>query len=174
MTNLSHFLVAGLVSFKLTYNTPFAVTVAIGGVLPDYLEFAVLPRRKPGLLNDPLRDYVFRKIHRKLTHWFLPYIVLAILCVAMTPEIFNYLKLDSPKDYRTAFTFMLSGCKPAGSFIGLGISLGAFLHILLDSLSGKVPGLSPFSRKLGVNWIKTGSIQEFLFLVIVGAFAFFL
>lgn len=174
MTNLSHFLIAGLVSFKLTHNTPFAITVATGSVLPDYLELAVLPRRKQNFPSDPLRDYVFNKIHRKLTHWFLLYTVVAVLCVAVTPKVLSYIKLNGLEDYRTVLVFMLSGCKSAGSFVGLGISLGALSHILLDSLSGKVPSLSPFSRRVGVNWIRTGSVQEFLFLVTVGAFVLLL
>lgn len=130
----NHKLVTTVVVFAVTGNLLYAAYSYLGSVLPDRLE------GKPP--KETKAYWQWRSKHRQTTHWTLPY--LAIIAILM------YLHDSS----------ILTGWAWQGALIPLFVSVGALLHIVEDSICGKVP-LIWRKRKIGIKLFKVGSVWEY-------------
>jgi len=159
MTWKSHRIVTLSFVYLVTGNLLWAFLSAIGSCIPDQIELAVY------------KNKAFAKDHhRKTSHWFLPYILLALL--ALTLSCYSGLLLWSASlqindivSWFTKWDFPFSKF-PLWAWISLTIAwlaIGAICHILEDAISGKVPGLNPNKRTIGIRLFKTGSIKEYIF-----------
>lgn len=89
-------------------------------------------------------DFFFQKFHRKLSHWWVLYVVL--IYVAYNVYLFSV--------YINQAIFY--------------ISIGALLHIICDSLTKSgVPLFNPFKQDFRIGLFKTGSPVEYLLVTVV-------
>jgi hypothetical protein len=148
------------------------ILTGLGSIFPDYIELALLPKRKKNdFVNQYVRAYIFGKIHRKLFHWFVPYVIVAVIAVTVEPDILRYVnagKVDSVSSIIISHLF--SDYRLLISYSIFFFSLGVISHIALDSLSGKVPSINPFCKNFGISLIKTRSISEVLFSTLLISF----
>ena len=174
MTNLSHFFITTTVSYKLTHNTMLCILTGLGSIFPDYIELALLPKRKKDdFINHYVRGYVFSKIHRKLFHWFVPYVVVAVIAVIVEPDILRYVIAGKADSVSSIISHLFSNYRLLINYSTFFFSLGVISHIALDSLSGKVPSINPFCKNFGISLIKTRSISEALFSTLLISFLLF-
>lgn len=115
----------------------------VGAVLPDMIDHKIAGKGRN-------RQKIFNKIHRGASHWFGWYVAL-LLC---------------------GFALHLA---PRETDIVLGLAFGALAHIALDMLTPSgVPLIPPFpflagfkgKARISLNMCSTGSIQEYVFLVV--------
>ncbi len=151
MTWFSHKILSGSLVYAATGSNVAAFFAALGSVLPDAME---------GFPNTG--NYrTWRKKHRQLTHWFVPYIVVVVILFFfansqgvqyMAPsKILRILRFSSNIQYSLiAYIF--------GFF-----AFGAFLHCFEDALCGTIPALNPSSR-FGIKLFPVRSPMEY-FLV---------
>ncbi|MBS4040100.1 MAG: metal-dependent hydrolase [Flavobacteriales bacterium] len=157
----SHKLLTGAITFAITGNPITTALTTLGSVFPDVVEG--FPSQ--GNYNS------WRKRHRKLSHWFIPYLMAAMLCYLYSyhggianidinhisfPDLFNLL-LHQPEDFSTYF--------PLLAYLVSLFSLGALCHILQDMLCGKVPFLDPDKQEIGYKLFHVGSWQEYALVI---------
>lgn len=150
MTWFSHKILTGSFIFAVTGSGVAALCAAVGSVLPDAME------GMPTAGNYRR----WRKNHRQLTHWFVPYIIAALL-------LFNYASSHGVKniDIHTALKFFRFEYAAIASFFAF-IAFGACLHCLQDALCGTIPSLFP-STRIGVKLFTVRSFSEYVFVGIV-------
>ncbi|WP_423323976.1 metal-dependent hydrolase [Deferribacter abyssi] len=116
------------------------VGVAIGSILPDIID----------MLFAGGNNYIFSKIHRKLSHWWVIYVGLIYL------------------SYKV---YLFS------EYINLAIyyvSIGAIVHIICDSLTiSGVPLLNPFKQHFRIGLFRTGSTMEYVIVTIITTILFY-
>ncbi len=147
---LNHEIVTGALAYGFTGgNLSSTLAAMAGGLFPDMLE-GMPPEDK-----NKLRKW--RAIHRGVSHWFVPYAVVAVTTIA------------SP-----VFHLFRGTSRHVLSLLGYS-ALGCLFHIAEDVLCGHVPSLNPCTR-IGVRFLKVGSPKEYLFsfslaaLLILGVF----
>lgn len=152
MTWVSHQSLTFSLILALTNNLLFAMVSAVGSILPDWME------GKGHKSQDPYMQERWRQNHRKLSHWFIPYVIFAFFSLA-------FFDTSSGKLYATQGlpTFFEMPQSFAFGWIGLALSVGAILHIVQDAISGKVPLLNPKKKSFGVRLIPTRSFKEGVF-----------
>lgn len=137
------------VAAAIALHMPPAGIAAVfaGAVLPDVIDFKLAGK-------GPQRQRNFNKIHRGISHWFGWYVLL-LLCAMLLP------------------------LAPRETDLALGMAFGALTHIALDMLTPSgVPLIPPVpmvgsakgSGRISLNLCSTGSIQEYIFLVVTMAF----
>ncbi len=130
----NHRLVTGVLVYAGTGNFLYAACSVIGSVLPDRLE-----GRPP---KEKKAYWKWRSKHRKNTHWMLPYVViLAFLMYFQESGILT----DFWQDILMLPFFVI---------------VGAILHILEDSICGKIP-LFTRKKNFGIRLFKVGSAWEY-------------
>jgi|WetSurMetagenome_2_1015567.scaffolds.fasta_scaffold19261_6 hypothetical protein len=152
MTWISHKLATGAVVFAVTGNPVPALFAAAGSIIPDALEG--FPKNES--------DYDrWRKNHRRMTHWFVPYMVIAavLYCVAFS---FGVRPLGTVSlSHFSSFAFFAN--KSLYGFLAYAFSymaIGAVLHCVQDALCGAVPSLNP-QKRVGTRFFYVGSFKEF-------------
>jgi inner membrane protein len=150
MTWKSHKLLTLVLVWAFTHNVFYSFIASVGAIIPDFLE-------GKGFLYDYEK---WMRAHRTYSHWFIPYAIIFLISLfGMGKETFILMKLDFlyfPSQERIALFFILSA-----------LSLGCFLHILEDAVSGKVPLWHPKKRVFGVRLIRTRSFLEYVFVFVV-------
>ncbi|MFN3995770.1 MAG: metal-dependent hydrolase [bacterium] len=118
----------------LATNDPVASFIsALGSTFPDYIE---------GYHKGRIPKY-----HRTISHWFVWYIIL-------TAFFFLLAKGNvSLKEFNFIFN-MYS--------IAFWYFFGAFLHVIQDSITGKIPLFNPFVKDFSLKLFDTGSFYEYL------------
>jgi inner membrane protein len=161
LTWFSHKIFTGSIIYAVTGSSVAALFAAAGSVLPDALE---------GM--PTARNYGrWRKNHRQLTHWFVPYVILAALLLNLAHShgvkhidiriVLKFLRFELPGFEYAVIAYI------AGYF-----AIGAFLHCLEDALCGTVPSLIP-SRRVGIKLFTVRSLREFVFVGVVSAMLIF-
>jgi len=123
-----------IVNFTLvgavTCSLPAALCALLGAAFPDSSEWLLWGRNR-------------NRWHRRLTHWFVPWLALSLLCLDRagwrTPTLAG-LAEGSAGDLWACAGFWL---------------LGGLLHIALDACCGKVPLLLPWRRTFGAHLFRT-------------------
>ncbi len=140
----------------MTKDPVAAGCAVLGSTLPDAIEGLRSLRTK--------EDYIaWNRIHRKQSHWFVPYLVL--LCLSWSFSLFpNFLLSDLLpihviKFYKSDLTnlfFLKTGTLLFGWYL-----VGVLMHILEDAICGKVPFANPNKKDFGIRLFKTGSFTEY-------------
>ncbi len=145
---------AAAVAFKMP---PVAlVAVLAGAVLPD-----IIDRKAAALTRKPQRT--FQRIHRGVSHWYGWYLLLFLLGLwGSYDDLPHFL---GNKDIRETLILVC-----------LGIGFGGLTHVLLDMLTPMGVPLFPFvmGKRLSLSLCATGSIGEYIFLVVALCFLLFL
>lgn len=112
-------------------ETTTAILLSAGSVFPDIIDRGI----SFGI------EQLWQKAHRKISHWFILYLTLIILCVYA--------------EYYYPYYFFI----------------GALLHIYADALTvSGVPLFNPFQAGYGLKTAKTGRFSEYIFAgVMIGA-----
>lgn len=98
------------------------------------------------LPNKAEKSVMILTAHRGFTHSLVYAEVLCIMTCLISKYFFLY-----PKD------------------LGIGIGVGIVSHIVLDMLSGGAVVFAPFiNKRITISKIRTGSITELIFLVVMG------
>ena len=135
---MNHQILTGAVVYAASGNLLYAMYSMAGSILPDKLE---------GNPQTQRNYWKWRSRHRGTSHWPAPYLaVIALLLVASRQQIVPPFMWDL-------------------SLIGIYIMLGALLHILEDSVCGKVPLLRR-GQKIGIRLFSVGSVAEYLFVLL--------
>lgn len=139
---ISHQIVTGAVMYLATDSLLFSACGMVGAVLPDRLEGD--PRRA--------RDYwLWRRLHRGLSHWPGLYLFAIALVLSLRPA--GAMTADD------------------GAALCIAIMAGALLHIAEDALCGDVPLIFP-GEKIGLKLFKVGSFTEYFFAALIVLIAY--
>lgn len=132
----SHKTIGLSVALALGFEVYGVIGVTIGSILPDIIDMFISGG-----------GVFYRRIHRKLSHWWILYAVL--IYVAYNVYLFSV--------YINQAIFY--------------ISIGALLHIICDSLTKSgVPLINPFNQDFRIGLFATGSIVEYLLVTVITAF----
>ena len=175
MTGRGHRIVTFMATGALT-GSPLAATLGfLGSTLPDSLEYALFGRAR-------------NRFHRKLTHWFVPWLALVLFCLYRagwgldgTGGILRYgeLSVSLPRVVAGAAPDVLALASGDGRAVWACAAfwaLGPVLHILEDACCGKVPFLNPMRRGMGIHLFRMSSrmgemsVGEKLFALVVSLF----
>ena len=158
----------------ITGDPAGAFVSTLGSTLPDSVEgIGANPRkrRKVRLLNLS---------HRGVSHWYMVYLIpfLALLAIewGILPPLnyifYNLLSPNFPPANFLPSNFSLPSIFHSDFFSWQSLPpmisfffVGACLHILGDMLCGTVPGLTPYSRRVGIRLFKVNSLKETLLVV---------
>jgi len=133
---INHEIITGALVYAFSGGNLACTGAALGGaVFPDIIE-----GRPPVKEEDPENARKWQKRHRKLSHWFVPYSVTAIITV------FVYFLAPKGGFYLAPAGWSLAGC---------------ILHIAEDALCGYVPSLHP-AQRIGARLFYMGSPKEYL------------
>ena len=142
---------AGAIVFAFTGNPLPVIPAVLGSIIPDLLEG--MPDEE-----DPDQYNEWRKKHRRLTHWFVPYLtVFVVLYLFVSHKGISHLgygeiySLFHKREYLYAII----------AYILCFAALGGLIHIAADSICGKVPSVNPHKR-VGVKMFKVGSLLEYV------------
>ena len=147
MTWYSHKILTGSLVYATTGSKIASIFAAIGSVIPDAIE---------GYPNTG--NYrAWRKHHRQLSHWFVPYITISLLLIFSTHFLIfsNTCSLTFPRLFHINSNSLIY-------FFGLMI-FGAFLHCVEDAFCGTIPSLNPSSR-IGIHLFYVRSPKEYFFV----------
>ena len=134
---LNHGIVTGALVYGFTGGDfPSTLAAMAGGLFPDMLE------GRPQEDEDKLRNW--RAIHRGVSHWFVPY---ALIAATMTASSVFHLSKGTPWHVLSLLGYSALGC---------------LFHIAEDALCGHVPSLDP-RKRIGVRFFTVGSPKEYLF-----------
>lgn len=139
---ISHQIVTGAVIYLSTDSLLLTACGMVGAVLPDRLE------------GDPRRagDYwLWRRLHRGLSHWPGLYLFAIALVLSLRP-----VGAIAPGD---------------GTALFIAVMAGALLHIAEDALCGEVPLIFP-GEKIGLKLFKVGSFTEYFVAAGIVLFAY--
>lgn len=106
----------------------------LGSTFPDSVEYTLFGKRR-------------NRYHRRYTHWFVPWLGLALTCFYRSGWIIPRLSslidgFNADKDVWACAAFWFMGC---------------VLHIVEDSWCGTVPFLLPWKRSIGLHVFKMSS-----------------
>ena len=132
---VNHQLVTTVLVYAATDSILYAGYSFLGSVLPDILE-----GRPP---KESKAYWKWRSKHRKNTHWTVPYLAIIALLLYLNKEA------------------ILIGWYWEFAKIPLFVAVGSLLHILEDSICGKVPLFSR-KKKIGIKLFRVGSGREYL------------
>lgn len=150
---LNHELVTGSAVYALSGgNIIYTVAAMAGSIIPDYLE-GKSPEDK-----DEYRHW--RCLHRRWSHWFVPYAVLALVIIFYSSFGMNGSSLLD--------ALILGDGKAVCTVTGF-FGIGGILHIAEDFLCGKVPSLNP-RKRAGLKIFAVGSVRAYCFSLSIAAF----
>jgi len=163
-----HRLSAFAAVFLVTGDPVAALASTAGSTLPDSVEGI-------GARGNKRRVARYLNLsHRGISHWYMVYLLpfLALFAIdwgILSLPIFYFFPAFSfshfsfshhfPPDFFHFFSWQ--SLPPMLSFF----FMGACLHILGDTLCGTVPGLTPWSRRVGTRLFKVNSLRETLMVV---------
>ncbi len=140
-------------------GSPLAATFSfLGSTFPDSSEYVFFGKRR-------------NRYHRRYTHWFIPWLLMALVCFQRSGWIVPRLSVlvdgtNAHLDVWSCAGFWLMGC---------------VLHILEDAWCGTVPFLIPWKRSVGmhvfhmskkIGEMSRGEINFVLCCVVISLIAF--
>jgi len=155
---INHKAITFSVVYLLTGNFLSSCVAAAGSIIPDLLE-----GWKSKDKNTPLPKW-----HRTVTHWTLPYFLILLFSYLSFREV-NGINVTNLAFYVGE---MLSGTTRAPLYFALfWLSFGSLMHVIEDSLTGKVPLINPFKKSFTLKVMKTGSPAEYLLSLLLAGIA---
>lgn len=168
MTWMSHMVMTGLTMYAATRNPYVSAGVAVFSITPDAVEGPIW--------NYPFK-WLYRAQHRHLSHWFIIYLIMALIAghglMSYGVDLMSlpYLDLDGwlrileeqDEHFWTTLIYIL----------GLFVAAGSFFHIAEDAICGKVPSIS-LDKRVGIKLFTVGTIKETLFVSIYCAVLLYL
>lgn len=141
---INHQIVTGFIVYAATDNALFVASSIVGAVIPDRVE------------GDPPKDsakyWQWRRRHRTWSHY--PIIYLALIGLLLLA-----------KDYSQTLNLNFITTTPFIDVIIFAL-IGALLHIVEDSICGKVPIFTPTSKH-GIKLFTVGSWKEYCFSAVI-------
>ena len=141
---INHQIVTGFVVYAATDNALFVASSIVGAVIPDRVE------------GDPPKDnaayWAWRRRHRTWSHY--PILYLALIGLLLLA-----------KEYCQSIGLNFVTTTPFIDVIIFAL-IGALLHIVEDSICGKVPVFTPHSKH-GIKLFEVGSWKEYFFSAII-------
>lgn len=129
MTFLSHQLIGAATASVLGYDYLSIALVTAGSIMPDVFDRAASFKT----------DALFNLVHRKMSHWWLIYVVALVITKMQL----------LPWDNVNYYVFCLS--------------LGSILHIICDAMTEMgVPVLNPIKLDFRLKWFRVGSFKEYV------------
>ena len=144
-----------------TTGSILAATMSLfGSTFPDSSEYIIFGKKR-------------NRYHRRYTHWFIPWGILAYVCFKRSGWIVPNLSViidgrNAHNDVWACAGFWFTGC---------------LLHILEDAWCGTVPFLRPWKRDVGIHVfhmskkigeMSQGEINFVLCTIVISCFAFML
>ena len=150
MTWLSHKILSGSFVYAITGSGIAAFFTAAGSIIPDAME---------GLPNK--NNYSkWRKNHRQITHWFIPYLVGGVILFAFA--ILNGVHEVSTTTIRNLIRYNHNEFKFAViSYAVAFIAVGALLHCMQDAICGTIPSINP-TKRIGKRFFVVRSPKEYV------------
>jgi len=148
---VNHRITTFAVVFIVTRSFVASLISAFGSVIPDAVE------------GHNYSSSSWKKNHRKISHWLLGYVLIAIALWAVMFISFK-VSILSENSFKALSVFHKINSQTMLFFAGYGAFfavIGAILHILEDALSAPVPLLNPSKRVFCIGLMKTGSIAEY-------------
>lgn len=139
-------------------NAMYTLAAMIGSIMPDYAE-----GRPP---EDEKRYWKWRRLHRRWSHWFVPYAIL-LLC---TLPFASFTEIRGQSGSET-FDALIRNDRGTIYAVFCSFAIGCLLHIAEDLLCGNVPSFNP-GRQIGMRLFYLGSAKEYLFSLSVAAFLY--
>ena len=142
---INHQIVTGFIVYAATDNALFVASSIVGAVIPDRVE------------GSPPKDnsayWAWRRRHRTWSHY--PVIYLALIGLSLFAK--DYCQTLNAS-YLPTLTLLID--------MFMFAMVGALLHIVEDSICGKVPIFTPHSKH-GIKLFTVGSWKEYFFSAII-------
>jgi hypothetical protein len=144
----NHVALTGALTYGITGDIFGAMLSGTSAVIPDMAEGKSFNRR----------------VHRKVSHWFVPYMALTIASVCYI--------VFFPGPSGTDLPSLFLSREPVNPLLVIAVfcqymSIGALMHICQDAFCGKVPLFNPAKKEVGLTLFITGSGKEYLLTVSV-------
>ncbi len=157
MTGRGHRIVTFMAIGGMT-GSPLAASLGfLSAALPDSLEYTLFGRAR-------------NRLHRKLTHWFVPWLALALTCLYHAGWGLSWTggTLRQGAMETLSWPRAIQGALPSVAALASGDGraiwacaafwlLGPVLHILEDACCGKVPLFLPWKRGFGAHLFRMSS-----------------
>lgn len=157
---INHKLLTGTLVYAITGNPIYSLISAAGSIVPDAAEG--FPKSE--------NDLSWRKNHRRLSHWIVPYLLTFFSCQA-----YSFLH-PVPKTLHQFWVLAngnLTDQLPVLAWLAAASSLGACFHIAQDALCGKVPGLE-LEKYMGIRLFPVGSLKEYALVLPISLLLLFI
>lgn len=149
---VSHKMATGAFLYTVTGNLLISALGVLGSTFPDFIE------GRPPQQGTPAYNS-WRKKHRGLSHWLIPYLTITILGLKYLNS-FHITTISANKIIPLIQNWQYNIDIIIVHFLTYWCT-GCVLHILQDSICGRVPLITPY-QKIGVRLFKVGSIWEYL------------
>jgi len=164
---INHKIITFSTVYLLTGNFLSSCIAAAGSVVPDLLEGRFDFSAKVNLGNKNRKNSL-PKWHRTVTHWFPVYLFIMLFSLLH----FRGVDTVSVANLSVYLVDLLSGTSDKlFYFILFWLSFGSFMHIIQDSLTGRVPLFNPFRKSFTMKIMRTGSVVEYLLSLIFAGVA---
>ena len=147
---VNHKIVTGFTVLVITGNPFYGIVAAAAAALPDMMETPPWKFKK---------DYEYKRQHRQISHWFVPWLVILLLAGAVIygrPVSWNIHYLTSTLLYNPMKAQLL----PNVAVIVALIAVGGLFHILEDALCGTVPNYKMKGKRWGKRFFHVNSSKE--------------
>lgn len=147
---VNHKIVTGFTVLVITGNPFYGIVAAAAAALPDMMETPPWKFKK---------DYKYKRQHRQISHWFVPWLVILLLAGAVIygrPVSWNIHYLTSTLLYNPMKAQLL----PNVAVIVALIAVGGLFHILEDALCGTVPNYKMKGKRWGKRFFQVNSSKE--------------
>lgn len=149
---VSHKIVTGLTILVITGNPFYSIVAAAAATLPDMMETPPWKFKK---------DYEYKRQHRQISHWCVPWLVVLLLAGAVIygrPVSWNIHYLISTLLYNSRKAQLL----PNVAVIVALIAAGGLFHILEDAICGTVPNYKMKGKRWGKRFFQVDSSKEYI------------
>lgn len=147
---VNHKVITFGIIFLLTHDFVKSFISMTGSIIPDAVEG----------YNYGSEQWKTR--HRKLSHWLLGYVLLLGGLIGYSLFMQKGIFIWNIKYNDLISNIVRGDIENTVLFVSIFLILGSVLHILEDSISGKVPFVSPKQRTFGAKLIPTGSFYEYM------------
>ena len=140
---ISHKIITGIVIHTITGDVFATFASMAGSIMPDAIE------------GSPDNNPLWRKYHRGLTHWFVPYLSIALILL-ITARSKGMISVTA----HNFIPYIMQNTSVAIMFYAGFFLFGCSMHIFEDFFCGKIPSLNP-KKRIGRNLFYVGSQTEY-------------
>jgi inner membrane protein len=140
---VSHKVITGTIIYAFTGDIFATIASMAGSTIPDAIE------GRPD--NTPL----WHKYHRGLSHWFIPYLVFALIFIVIAKA--NGMAGITAKNF---IPFVMHHTSIVIVYFAGFFLLGGSLHTFEDYFCGNIPSFNP-KKRIGRKLFRVGSQKEY-------------